>query len=83
MPRVQCVAWWDAKDRGDSEKRQWCALAEKADPAALKDRTLCGQWVTLRVGCEYRNPTCPECCKLLKEKCEKEVGDERKGSDSD
>jgi len=59
--RTQCVAWKDSRGR-----KQWCAQAEKLDPLAMHDKTLCGRVVVLRIGHMRRAPTCPDCRSLLR-----------------
>ena len=61
-PRVRCVAWRPKL----GAPREWCAAKGTPDPDAWSDPTLCGHYVTLRIGTESRVPTCPECKQILR-----------------
>ena len=58
-----CVPWLDRP----SKKTFWCALPPGGipDPEAKQDPTLCGFAIYLRTGLQDREPTCPDCRKIL------------------
>ncbi len=60
-----CVRWSRPGSGG------WCALkpGTELDPRAFSDETLCGHFVTLRIGSSTRAPTCKDCVRILE--CEK------------
>ena len=45
----------------------WCALKRgtRLDPDAISDATECGQFVTMRVGSDEREPDCSDCRAVL------------------
>lgn len=61
---VWCVAW---KDR-ETGRTEWCATkrGRVPDESATSDETRCNHYVTLRIGSEQREPTCPECRKRMR-----------------
>jgi hypothetical protein len=68
-PRKMCVAWMPGNLRKpyNPDNLEWCAVDSKLDADAISDSTICGHVVILRVGSEYRIPTCPECKRILKD----------------
>lgn len=66
MRAVMCVAFMERTDSwGGPGTKGWCAARRKLDPKAWSDETLCGHFVTLRIGSGEREPTCKECIAIM------------------
>jgi len=62
MRSVWCVRWIDRETKKDG----WCATYyQKPSEDAWRDKTLCNNFVIMRLGEAKRIPTCPECKNIL------------------
>ena len=70
MTKVWCVAWYPCNsESGRITPQRWCACHSQKSPRYHDTMaTKCGMFVPLPIGVEFREPTCPECMAICKER---------------